>query len=84
MNEDYVEYTVRITLKELKDKSTKEQLEWFEERFGECGWVNIAECYGGGGHPKASGFEINNDIKKRILHEIFIIGLKNREERSIK
>ena len=44
MNEDYVEYTVRITLKELKDKSTKEQLEWFEERFGECGWVNIAEC----------------------------------------
>lgn len=49
MSENYIKHAIRIILKELKNKTIKEQLEWFEERFGRCKWVNIAadeiECF---------------------------------------
>jgi oligoribonuclease NrnB/cAMP/cGMP phosphodiesterase (DHH superfamily) len=33
--------------------------------------VDIAKCYGGGGHPKAAGSEISNDLKLKILDLLF-------------
>jgi oligoribonuclease NrnB/cAMP/cGMP phosphodiesterase (DHH superfamily) len=35
--------------------------------------ANIAKIYGGGGHPKAAGSPINDDVKNKIINLIFCL-----------